>query len=170
MDYKYIEQLLERYFACETSLEEEAILRSFFRQKEIPEKLLPYRALFLYEGTAREEKLDNDFDRKILALVEKPVIKARKVTFTEQLKPFFKAAAVVAVIMTVGNAAQHSFQPESQDDYNYESYTDTYSDPESAYQGVTSALRMVSEGINKAQEDTDSLAGPLDDRTDKMTE
>ena len=30
MDYKYIEQLLERYWNCETSLEEEQILRSFF--------------------------------------------------------------------------------------------------------------------------------------------
>lgn len=169
MDYKYIEQLLERYFACETSLEEEAILRSFFRQKDIPSELLPYRALFLYEGKAKEEKLGNDFDRKILTLVEKPVIKAKRISLTERLKPFFRAAAVVAVIITVGNAAQHSFQPESQDDYNYESYTDTYSDPESAYQGVTSALRMVSEGINKAQENTDSIAGSLD-MPDKMTE
>ena len=32
MDYKYIEQLLERYWACETTLEEEQILRAFFLQ------------------------------------------------------------------------------------------------------------------------------------------
>ena len=32
MDYKYIEQLLERYWQGETSLQEEAILRSFFSQ------------------------------------------------------------------------------------------------------------------------------------------
>ena len=31
MDYKYIEQLLERYWNCETSLEEEQILRAFFQ-------------------------------------------------------------------------------------------------------------------------------------------
>ena len=29
MDYKYIKQLLERYWVCETSLEEEEILRTF---------------------------------------------------------------------------------------------------------------------------------------------
>ena len=39
MDYKYIEQLLERYWAAETSLEEEDILRAFFSQKEIPAEL-----------------------------------------------------------------------------------------------------------------------------------
>ena len=33
MDYKYIEQLLERYWNCETSAEEEQILRIFFQQK-----------------------------------------------------------------------------------------------------------------------------------------
>ena len=30
MDYKYIEQLLERYWEGETTLQEEAILRTFF--------------------------------------------------------------------------------------------------------------------------------------------
>ena len=40
MDYKYIEQLLERYFAAETSLEEEHILRAFFSQKET----IPFRS------------------------------------------------------------------------------------------------------------------------------
>ena len=47
MDYKYIEQLLERYWNCETSLEEEQILRSFFRQKEVPAHLLRYKQLFV---------------------------------------------------------------------------------------------------------------------------
>ena len=34
MDYKYIEQLLERYWQCQTSVEEERILRDFFGQEE----------------------------------------------------------------------------------------------------------------------------------------
>ena len=32
MNYQYIEQLLERYWDCQTTLEEEQILRSFFKQ------------------------------------------------------------------------------------------------------------------------------------------
>ena len=54
MDYKYIEQLLERYWAAETSLEEEDILRAFFSQKEIPAELEQYRTLFVYEATEKE--------------------------------------------------------------------------------------------------------------------
>ena len=34
MDYKYIEQLLERYWEAETSLQEETILRTFFSRKD----------------------------------------------------------------------------------------------------------------------------------------
>ena len=36
MDYKDIEQLLERYWQCETSVEEEATLRDFFAKEEVP--------------------------------------------------------------------------------------------------------------------------------------
>ena len=49
MDYKYIEQLLERYWNCETSVEEEQILRIFFQQKELPAHLRRYRSLFTYQ-------------------------------------------------------------------------------------------------------------------------
>ena len=49
MDYKYIKQLLERYWNCETSLEEEDILRTFFSQEDIPSELESYKALFTYE-------------------------------------------------------------------------------------------------------------------------
>ena len=49
MDYKYIEQLLDRYWACETSEEEERILKAFFSQKDVPAALARYKALFVYE-------------------------------------------------------------------------------------------------------------------------
>ena len=67
MDYKYIEQLLERYWECTTSLEEENILRTFFRQKDVPASLLQYKALFTYEQTQKEEEvLGEEFDRKMM--------------------------------------------------------------------------------------------------------
>ncbi len=43
MDYKDIEQLLERYWQCETSVEEEATLRDFFAKEEVPAHLLRYK-------------------------------------------------------------------------------------------------------------------------------
>ena len=36
MDYKYISQLLERYWNAETTLQEEEILKAFFQQDNVP--------------------------------------------------------------------------------------------------------------------------------------
>lgn len=126
MDYKYIEQLLERYWSGETSLEEENILRAFFSQKDIPASLLPYRDIFVYQAVSKsEEVLDSDFDDKILALIDEPeVVKARTITLRQRLAPMFKAAAVVAIMLTLGNAIQVPFNEEqAQPEVNMAEYT-----------------------------------------------
>ncbi len=106
MDYKYIEQLLERYFQCETTLKEEEILRTFFSQKDVPVWLAEYQAIFSYEAE-KEEPLDDKFDEQILNQIEQDEpVKAQVLTLTQRLKPLFKAAAIVAIILTLGNAAQ----------------------------------------------------------------
>ncbi len=152
MDYKYIEQLLERYWQCETSLEEELILRTFFQQKEIPAHLLPYKDLFVYEQASKEIRLNDDFEAKILAKIEKPVVKAHKVSITSRMRPLFKAAAVVAIILSLGTAAQHSFNRSNEPEYNYDAYEDTYTDPQTAYGEISDAIMTISESINKYQE------------------
>ena len=116
MDYKYIEQLLERYWKCETSLEEEEILRTFFSQKDVPAPLLPYKDLFSYELEEKKQSvLGDDFDDRMLQLIDEPKpVKARTITLTQRLMPLFKAAAMVAIILTLGNAAQVAFNQEDE--------------------------------------------------------
>ncbi len=153
MDYKYIEQLLERYWQCETSVEEERILRAFFQQKEVPAHLLPYKELFVYQQQAKEMKLSDDFDAKLLAKIEEPVVKARRLPLSYRLRPLLKAAACVAIALTVGNAVQHAFnRPGDESDYNYDAYKDSFTDPQTAYGKISDALFTISESINKYQE------------------
>lgn len=109
MDSKYIEQLLERYWQCETSLEEEMQLRAFFTEGNVPEHLLRYKDLFVYQQFQHAEHLGEDFDARVLAQVEVPVVKARRLTLSARFMPLFKAAAVVAVVLSLGNVMQHSF-------------------------------------------------------------
>ena len=45
----------------------------------------------------------------ILAEVEPVVVKAKRLTLTGRFVPLFKAAAVIAIILSLGNVAQHSF-------------------------------------------------------------
>ena len=104
MDYKYIEQLLERYWAAETSLEEESILRTFFSQKDIPAEMEHLRPLFTDEAVG--ETLGDDFDAR--GGGGQPPVKSevRAQSNTQRLMPLFKAAAVVAIFLTLGGALQ----------------------------------------------------------------
>ena len=66
-------------------------------------------------STAGNNRLGgDDFDQKMMAMIEdeytKEPNKAKVVSLTERLKPLFKAAAVVAIVLTLGNAAQVPFQ------------------------------------------------------------
>ena len=116
MDYKYIEQLLERYWECKTTLQEEAILKAFFSQEDVPAELQQYKALFTYE-LQREETLGDDFDARILEKIQPT---AKTVTLTSRLMPLFKAAAIVAIVLTLGNAAQAPWN------YGWEDPKDAY--------------------------------------------
>lgn len=110
MDYKEdIEQILERYFECETTVEEESRLRSFFTADNVPQHLLRYKDLFVYQQIEHDICLGDDFDRRILARIEPPKVKARTVSLTSRFMPLCKAAAIVAMVVGVGNMMQHSF-------------------------------------------------------------
>lgn len=161
MDYKYIEQLLERYWKCETTLAEEQILHAFFQQKDIPAHLLRYKSLFAYEELAKDVALGSDFDERILAQIEPPKVKVQRIPLRHRMMPLFKAAAVVAVMLAMGTGVEHSITRHNETDYNYDTYKDTYTDPQTAYGKVSDALQMVSESLQQSQaNDTDSVVKP----------
>lgn len=110
MDYKDMEQLLERYWRCETSPEEEETLRDFFRNEALPEHLARYREWFVYQQLQRQEGLDESFDARVLAQLDAaPVVKAKRLTLRRRLAPLWKAAAAVVILLSLGNVLQHSF-------------------------------------------------------------
>ncbi len=118
MDYKYIEQLLSRYFEATATLKEEQILKAFFAQddEELPRELRCYKSLF--EAMEKDDVLGTDFDEHILSLInpqtesqqDKEVSKARVISLHERFKPLLRAAAVVAVILTLSTAVNQSFR------------------------------------------------------------
>lgn len=124
MDYKYINQLLERYWNCETTLNEEGILRAFFSQEDVPAELRRYKDLFVYEQRqTTTDVLGDDFDERLLSMIEEPkTVKARTITMKQRLMPLFKAAAIVAIILTLGNAAQVPFVQKSDPVSHYDGY------------------------------------------------
>ena len=161
MDYKYIEQLLECYFNCQTTLQEEQILRSFFAQEDVPVHLLQYADLFQYEAEAKEDVLGEEFDQRMMAQIrnneakesqeqeEKPRTIKR---FTHHFAPFFKAAAVVAIALTIGRAAEHAIGEHAAEDNANVIALDPYIKSEDILQTIRG--KDVSQAELKATNDT----------------
>ena len=175
MNYKYIEQLLDRYFLGETSLQEEQILKAFYAQgvDDMPKELHRYAPLFAAMSPC--EQLGSDFDERMLQLVEgqetqqeaqtielKKPVKARTISLTERLRPLFGAAAVVAILLTLGNAINASFKQDDTwvdaDEYAKRGavQVDT-NEPAMAYENISDSLTIVKEGF-RVSTPTDSLA------------
>jgi len=171
MDYNYIKCLIQRYFECETTLEEEQILHKFFMQDSLPAELQQYKALFTTFEAEAETELPADFDEQLQARIQsletasqktvaQPIVvelksgaqqnasafKARLVTFNRNLSPFYKAVASIALIITVGVVSNRYWASNSQEPavYNYSSYQDTYNNPKEACAEVVGALKDLS--------------------------
>ena len=119
MDYKYIEQLVDRYFEGETTLQEEQILKAFYAQgaqTEMPEELRRYAGLFDVLG--ERPTLGSDFDERMIQMIgeQQPQpatttqVKARTIRLADRLRPLFGAAAVVAIMLTLAGAISQSFK------------------------------------------------------------
>lgn len=163
MDYKYIEQLLERYFSAETTLQEEQILKSFFAQgvEDMPQELKQYAPLF----TAYDEKdvLSDEFDKRVLSMLPADVVplqskqvKARTIKLTERLRPLFASAAMVAILLTVGNAINQSMRHD-----NTWTDMDEYANIKADSQGPDVAYGQVSDTLTLAKEEL-PIAVPVD--------
>ena len=165
MDYKYIEQLLDRYFRAETTQQEEQILKSFFAQgaEDMPQELKQYVPLF--DVLNEQPVLGDDFDERVLANLPADVVplqpkqvKARTIRLTERLRPLFGAAAMVAILLTVGNAINQSMRPNTtwMDADEYANIKVDSQEPTVAYGQVSDTLTLAKDEILMATP-TDSL-------------
>jgi hypothetical protein len=133
-DYKKIDEILTRYWQCETSVEEERILQDFFLQmQEIPEHLRQYKSLFEYREMQQAEKLSADFDEKILRRLKPQKAKRIKLHFPQA----FKIAASIALLIGFGLSA-HLYQVRVEQ--------------MQARDTVLTALFMISDNLQKGEE------------------
>lgn len=144
MNTERIEQLLERYWLCETSVVEEEELRTFFLQETVPGHLAKYKAMFEIQHEDTEATLDERFDERILDIIsadeKKPV---RKFT----LRPVLQIAASIAVILGLWFSIQY-LNREHNDPWKQ----DTYQTPEQALAEVQKVLSLVSNQMERGQE------------------
>ncbi|MDR0332043.1 MAG: hypothetical protein LBI15_01105 [Dysgonamonadaceae bacterium] len=95
-DYRHIDEMLNRYWQCETSVKEEKTLQDFFlNEQNIPPHLIQYQSLFEYRSEKQAEKLSDDFDKKILNQINPK----RKRFYLRQV---MAVAASIAIFIGVG--------------------------------------------------------------------
>jgi hypothetical protein len=149
MDSKHIERLLEKYWNCETSLEEEQQLRDYFRGG-VPETLKETADLFRYFEWQKEQKIANaSFDKEVKVRIAKSTPKGKNISMVIN---YARIAAGLLVVIT----ATYFVRMEIRKAYPPE-VVDTYSDPKLALEETKKALMMISKGLNKGQKEVEKI-------------
>lgn len=143
MDSNKIEQLLDKYWACESSLEEEQMLREYFQKGEYPEQMKETAALFLYFGETRKKTIsDSSFDQRVLAKA-RPAGKMVSI-IRNSMRIAAGLAVLIAAFFIVKNEVRKSTPQEM---------VDTYEDPKLAFEETKKALMMISKSFGTAEKE-----------------
>jgi len=134
MTTEQIKQLLEKYWAGETSLEEERALKTFFSGNAVPEELVKYRSLFLWKVKQSGIK-----DNRTL-----------KLPTDIQWYSLLRIAATVLLILTMGIGIYTHYQQEKDMD---RIFSETYSNPEDALRETKIVMGKISSALNMAKEE-----------------
>jgi hypothetical protein len=144
MDSNKIDELLNKYWNCETSLEEEQQLREYFRGKNIPEQLKETAPLFRYFDEHKKKAIeDTAFDAEVLKKVKVPKNGKMVKLFYNSMRIAAGVAVLVVATWFVRDEIRKS-DPQTTED--------TYDDPKLALEETKKALLMISKSFGRAEE------------------
>ena len=139
-----INQLIEKYFQGETSLEEENLLRAYFHQEDIPQELKIYQPLFGLLDSERTKGVGNHFDNKVFQQIG-PSQKKRSPLYP--LHRWMGAVAASLILVMSIWWLYPELSPEPASAVNWEKYEPE--DPKEAYRITKEALMKVSVELNR---------------------
>ncbi len=146
MEYNNIKELLKKYWAGETDLQEESTLKTYFTGADVHPSLKQYRALFTYFKTAGEDKALDSIDAAVMDHIQdKAVPKPSKV---RSLPRMLQIAAAVLILM----GAISVFWNSNESNGNKPPLASNESEEAlKAYQEVKLALAMVSNKLDSGK-------------------
>jgi len=149
MNYKKIQELLDKYWNCESTLEEEEMLRSYFSNEEVHDDFKEYESLFKHFNEVKGSRVSNNFDDRIFEKVEKRQAKRR------YLGIFTKVAAAILLILSFVVINQRYKMVK---DKATQVVQDTFEDPQRALDETKKILLLVSEKWNKGKEEVSKFS------------
>jgi hypothetical protein len=149
MDSNRINELLSKYWNCETSLEEEAELRDHFKSDNIPDELRETAPLFRY-FEENKKKLLNDvsFDREVWEKIQTPKRGQMAKLVYNTMRIAAGLTVVLAATWFIRNEIRSTTPPE---------VVDTYDDPKMAFEETKKALMMISKSFGTAEEEAKKI-------------
>jgi len=157
MDSKRIDLLLERYWNCVSTQEEEAEIKAYFNSNvEIPAHLKSTAPLFKYFTKEGEVKmLDKAFDKAVLEKLKQHP-KGKVKTLEQSFQNYMKVAAVIALVI----ATSFVFRMEVWQDDKPELFLveDTFKTPEEAYAETKRALLLIASKMNHGKKEVQKIS------------
>jgi len=150
-DLKQIEELLEKYYYGETSLDEEKKLQWYFQTHDVPLHLKPDAELFRSNYKRSTEDEATDLTEKLSKLIDEQDKKSRFILPLRSVRWISGIAASIVILLSLwiglGRDSLHS----------HAKFKDTFSDPKLAYQETRKTLLMVSEKLNAGTKELEQL-------------
>ncbi|MDR0981629.1 MAG: hypothetical protein LBM07_00085 [Culturomica sp.] len=139
MNSDRIKNLLDNYWLCNTSVQEEEELRQFFTQDNLPADLIKYKTWFDYQIEERNCSLGSDFNANIIEKI--------KTKHHFRMRRILNIAA--SIILVTGlwyvmqpNAAQKQVALKDE----------IITSPEEAYKETKDVLLLISQNINVGED------------------
>ena len=146
MDFKNMEDLLKKYWECETTLEEEKQLREYFGGNNIPDQWKETAALFRYfEATKKKSLNDLAFEGQVMHQIHTP----KKSKLVRLVHNTMRIAAGLAVVIAATWFIRNEVRETTP-----QAVVDTYDDPKLAFEETKRALLMISKSFGTAEEQT----------------
>lgn len=156
MNTNNIKDLLEKFYEGDTSLEEEQILADFLLQDDVPDEFLSDKKLFRALSENQVE-VPPTSSKAIESLID---------SFSEEKSSDNKAKKLHVRYWAIGVAASAAlifgvsqFQKNQPADSTF--FTDTYKNPDDAYQATMNALQLFSENFSKGTESVEKANAQL---------
>jgi hypothetical protein len=150
-DLKQIEELLEKYYNGETSIDEERKLHWYFQTHDIPMHLKPDAELFRSNYKRSTEEAAPELTEKLAKLLDGQDKKSRFIIPVKSLRWISGIAASIVILFSLWLGFGRDIL------HNRIKFADTFDDPKIAYQESTKALLLVSEKLNAGTKDLQQL-------------
>jgi len=139
-----MEELLNKYWNCETTLEEEKQLREYFAGNNIPERWNDTAALFHYFEENKKKSLnDLAFEGQVMRNIHAP----KQSKLVRLVYNTMRIAAGLAVVLVAGWFIRNEVRTTTP-----QAIVDTYDDPKLAFEETKKALLMISKSFGTAEE------------------